>query len=118
SLRAFGVDAVWLGSGSITAERLARLRAEGVQVYAEFNTMHVASYLEANPDAAPVGTDGRVSPPPEGWQGVCPTHDAYRASRMEAFRDLLTTFAVDGVWLDYHHSHASWERATPNMPDT
>src|SRR5690606_35713975 len=28
------------------------------------------------------------------------------------------TFAVDGVWLDYHHSHASWEQARPNMPDT
>ena len=25
---------------------------------------------------------------------------------------------MDGVWLDYHHSHASWERAEPEMPDT
>src|SRR5690606_6652392 len=66
----------------------------------------------------PIGTDGRVSPPPEGWQGVCPTHEAYRASRMAAFRALLTDYAIDGVWLDYHHSHASWERAVPNMPDT
>jgi hypothetical protein len=37
---------------------------------------------------------------------------------MQAFRDLLVTFAIDGVWLDYHHSHASWEQATPNLPDT
>jgi hypothetical protein len=43
-LRDFGVDAVWLGAGSFTAERLALLRAEGVQVYAEFNTLHVADY--------------------------------------------------------------------------
>lgn len=118
SLREFGVDAVWLGSGSFTPERLALLRAEGVQVYAEFNTLHVADYVKAHPDAAPIGTDGRVSPPPEGWQGVCPTHEAYRASRMAAFRALLTDYAIDGVWLDYHHSHASWERAVPNMPDT
>src|SRR5690606_20390525 len=115
SLREFGVDAVWLGSGSFTPERLAQLRREGVQVYAEFNTMHVADYVKAHPDAAPVGADGRVSPPPDGWQGVCPTHEGYRASRMQAFRALLTTFAVDGVWLDYHHSHASWEQARPNM---
>jgi hypothetical protein len=37
-LRDFGVDAVWLGAGSFTPERLALLRAEQMQVYAEFNT--------------------------------------------------------------------------------
>jgi hypothetical protein len=118
SLKEFGVDAVWLGSGSYTAERLAWLRAQQVQAYAEFNTLHVAEYLKAHPDAAPVGTDGRVSPAPDGWQGICPTHEGYRAERMRAFRALLETFAIDGVWLDYHHSHASWEQAEPNMPDT
>jgi hypothetical protein len=117
-LRDFGLNAVWMGSGSFTPERMARLKAEGVQVFAEFNTLHVASYLKDHPDAAPVGPDGRVSPPPDGWQGICPTHEAYRASRMKAFRALLEEFAVDGVWLDYHHSHASWEQAVPKLPDT
>jgi hypothetical protein len=37
---------------------------------------------------------------------------------MRAFRTLLEAFAIDGVWLDYHHAHASWEQAVPNMPDT
>ncbi len=117
-LQEFGVNAVWLGSGSFAPERMALLRAEGVQVYAEFNTLHVADYLKEHPDAAPIGPDGQVSPPPDGWQGICPTHEAYRRSRMEAFRRLLRDFAVDGVWLDYHHSHASWEQAVPNLPDT
>ena len=118
SLREFGVDAVWLGSGSITAERVALLRAQGVQIYAEFNTLHVADYVKTHPDAAPIGADGLVSPPPNGWQGVCPTHNGYRTQRMQAFRTLLTQWAIDGVWLDYHHAHASWEQAEPEMPDT
>jgi len=117
-LRDFGVDAVWLGAGSFTPERLALLRAERVQVYAEFNTLHVAEYLKEHPDAAPIGPDGQVSPAPHEWQGICPTHDGYRRFRMDAFRKLLQDFAIDGVWLDYHHSHASWERADPAMPDT
>ena len=25
---------------------------------------------------------------------------------------------MDGISLDYHHSHASWEQAVPDMPDT
>jgi hypothetical protein len=117
-LRDFGIDTVWLGSGSVTSERLALLRAERVRVYAEFNTLHVAEYLKEHPDAAPIGSDGRVSPPPQGWQGICPTHEGYRHFRMDAFRRLLQDIAIDGVWLDYHHAHASWERPDPEMPDT
>ena len=65
-----------------------------------------------------VGLDGKRAPAPHGWQGVCPTHVAYRAWRMGAFRTLLQTHAIDGVWLDCHHAHASWERAEPALPDT
>jgi hypothetical protein len=114
----YGINAIWLGSGAVTNERLALLRGAGVKVFAEFNTMHEAGYLRDHPDAAPVGADGEVSPPPDGWQGICPTHPDYRRYRMDAFRELLEKFPIDGVWLDYHHSHASWEQAVPKMPDT
>jgi hypothetical protein len=107
-----------MGSGSLSAEGIALLKSHGARVYAEFNSMHEAEYLLAHPDAAPIGTDGTVCPPPNGWQGLCPTHSGYRRNRMEAFRAALQNYAIDGIWLDYHHSHASWEQATPNMPDT
>ena len=113
-----GINAIWMGSGSLTTERVALLKRQGARVFAEFNAMHVAGYLKDHPDAAPVGTDGDVCPAPQGWQGICPTHPGYRKSRMEAFRQTLADFEIDGIWLDYHHSHASWERAEPDMPDT
>ena len=118
TLREFGVNAIFMGSGGINAERIALLKKQDVKLFAEFNTMHVASYLKQQPTAAPIGVDGKVSPPPHGWQGVCPTHPGYRRFRMDAFRKVLTEFEIDGIWLDYHHSHASWERAEPAMPDT
>ena len=114
----FGVNAIFMGSGSINAERISLLREQGAKVFAEFNTMHVAGFLKDNSDAAPIGVDGKVSPPPQGWQGICPTHAGYRQFRMDAFRKVLSEFEIDGIWLDYHHSHASWERAEPDMPDT
>jgi hypothetical protein len=113
-----GVNAVFLGSGSITSETLGLLKPQGVQVFAEFNSMHDAAYLVEHSDAAPIGLDGQVCPPPDGWQGVCPTHPGYRQERMAAFRAVLERHPVDGIWLDYHHSHASWEQAIPNLPDT
>lgn len=112
------INAVWVGSGGLNAERVAAWKAQGAQVFAEFNTMHDASYLKDHADAAPIGADGQVCPPPEGWQGVCPTHPGYRAARMAAFRKALRDFDIDGIWLDYHHAHASWEQAQPSLPDT
>jgi hypothetical protein len=118
TLEDYGVNAVWIGSGALRSEDLERLRAQSAKVFAEFNTLHEADYLRTHPDAAPVGADGQVCPPPDGWQGLCPTHPGYRRQRMEAFGALLREFELDGVWLDYHHSHASWEQAVPNLPDT
>ena len=118
SLSDYGVNAVWIGSGGLNAESIARLKRQGARVFAEFNTMHDASYLKDHPDAAPVGTDGEPCPPPEGWQGICPTHPGYRKARMAAFRETVREFEIDGIWLDYHHAHASWERADPELPDT
>ena len=118
TLRDFGINAIFMGSGGLTAERIALLKKQDAKVFAEFNTMHVGGYLKDHPDAAPVGVDGQICPPPHGWQGVCPTHPGYRKFRMDAFRKVLSDFEIDGIWLDYHHSHASWERAVPDLPDT
>lgn len=118
SLADKGVNAVFIGSGSINEQRVEWVKEQGAKIYAEFNTLHHAKYLEDHPDAAPVGLDGKISPPPHGWQGICPTHPDYRSDRMQAFRNLARNFELDGVWLDYHHSHASWEREVPVMPDT
>lgn len=118
SLAEAGIDAVCLGSAGVNPPLVERLHAAGIKVFAEFNTLHVAGYLKDHPDAAPVGVNGLPEPPCEGWQGISPHHVGYRRERMAAFRKLLTEQPVDGVWLDYHHAHASWERAEPLLPDT
>jgi hypothetical protein len=114
----YGVNAVFLHSDSITKDRVLWVKRQGAKIFAEFNTLHVANYVEDHPNAAPVGIDGKVSPPPHDWQGICPTHQGYREERMEGFRQLLREFDLDGIWIDYHHSHASWERRVPALPDT
>lgn len=118
TLKSYSINAVWMGSGSLTHDAVRNLQNQGAMVFAEFNTMHVGEFLHSNPDAAPIGTDGKICPPPNGWQGVCPTHEGYRRNRMQAFQHILETFEIDGIWLDYHHSHASWEQAEPELPDT
>src|SRR5580692_2528697 len=83
SLDDFGINAIWIGSGSVTRELVEALKARSktLKIFAEFNTMHEAGYLKNHPDATPIGADGKAAPPPDGWQGVCPTHPAYRRDR-------------------------------------
>lgn len=114
----YGINAVWVGSGGLKQEEVDRCHELGLKVFAEFNSMHFAGYLKDHPDAAPIGADGQPSPPTHNWQGVSPFHAGYRKNRMDEFRRVLGTFDIDGIWLDYHHSHASWERDEPAMPDT
>lgn len=114
----YGINAIWVGSGGLQQDEIDRCHKLGLKVFAEFNSMHFAEYLKDHPDAAPIGADGRPSPPPQGWQGVSPFHAGYRKNRMDEFRRVLETFDIDGIWLDYHHAHASWERDEPAMPDT
>jgi hypothetical protein len=114
----YGINAIWVGSGSLNVQEIDRYHQLGLKVFAEFNSMHAAEFLQQHPDAAPVGADGERSPAPSGWQGVSPFHAGYRRNRMDEFRRVLSEFAIDGIWLDYHHSHASWEQAEPQMPDT
>jgi|GEM_PF-1176535 len=113
-----GLNAIWVGSGGLDAAEIDRYHNMGVKVFAEFNTLHHAGYLTEHPDAAPIGPDGKPSPPADGWQGVSPFHAGYRQNRMEEFRRVLKTFEIDGIWLDYHHAHSNWERADPILPDT
>lgn len=117
-LKELGINAVFLREQAVTAARIALVKEQGARFFAEFNTMHVAGFLKRYPDAAPIGTDGKPCPPPEGWQGICPTHPDYRRFRMKAFAALLKKPGLDGVWLDYHHAQAAWERAKPELPDT
>jgi hypothetical protein len=114
----YGVNAIWVGSGSLDAKEIERYHKLDCKVFAEFNSMHHAQYLKEHPDAAPIGADGKPAPPPNGWQGVSPFHAGYRQDRMNEFRRALQTFEIDGIWLDYHHAQASWEQAEPNLPDT
>lgn len=120
TLEDYGVNAIWMGSTQVKRDEVEKLKADhpGVKVFAEFNTMHWVAYLRDHPDAAPIGPDGARSPAPNGWQGVCPTHPGYRLDRMTAFRETLEKAPIDGIWLDYHHAHASWEAAEPILPDT
>lgn len=111
----FGINAIFIHSGLITADLIRRARSEGARVFAEFATWNGSS---APPEALPVGTDGRPSPQQAWFQGICPTHEPFLQARFAALEKLVTAHELDGVWLDYLHWHAQFEDPQPGLPET
>jgi hypothetical protein len=111
----YGINAVFVGSGGINAELIRRAGAEGARVFAEFAAWNGSS---APPEALPIGVDGRPSPKQTWFQGICPTYEPFLEARLAALEKLVTTHALDGVWLDYLHWHAQFEDPQPGLPET
>ena len=114
----YGINAVFVHSGSINAELAARVRSEGAKLYAEFATLNGKGYVEKHPEAWPVNEKGEQAPAATWFLGACPTEPGFRAWRMKLLAELLERYEVDGVWMDYLHWHAQFEDPAPVLPET
>jgi Tol biopolymer transport system component len=114
----YGINSVFVHSGSITKELIERARTEGARVYAEFATLNGKGYVEKHPAAWPIDASGEKSPPASWFQGVCPTDAGFRAYRMNQLEELLSKHDIEGVWMDYVHWHAQFEEPDPILPET
>ena len=118
NLNDLGVNAVFVHSGSIDQKLIARARKESFKVFAEFATLNGKGYVEHHPEAHPVDQFGQKVEAATWFMGVCPTNGEFRAYRFQQLRDLLSTFDLDGVWMDYVHWHAQFESPEPVLPET
>lgn len=114
----YGINAVFVHSGSISAEMITRAAAEGAQVYAEFATLNGKGYVEAHPEAWPINQHGERAPAASWFLGACPTEPGFRAYRMRLLEELLDKHPVAGIWMDYVHWHAQFEEPEPILPET
>jgi len=113
-----GVNAIFVHSGSINREMIRRARAEGQMVFAEFATLNGKNYVEDHPEAWAINEEGQKVEAATWFMGVCPTEKGFREYRKDQLRELLGSYQLDGVWLDYVHWHAQFEDPEPILPET
>lgn len=118
NLAELGINAVFVHSGSINKEMMARAREEGMKVYAEFATLNGKNYVEEHPEAWAINEKGEPVEAASWFMGVCPTEPGFRQYRFNLLRKLLSEFDIDGVWMDYVHWHAQFEEPEPILPET
>lgn len=118
TLDKLGINAIFVHSGSINQDMINRARLEGAKVYAEFATLNGKNYVQEHPEAWAIDEQGNQVEPASWFMGVCPTEPGFRRFRFDQLRQLLTTFDLDGVWMDYVHWHAQFEEPEPILTET
>jgi peroxiredoxin len=115
TLREAGIDAVFVGHGTLSEALIARCHQEGARVYAEFGVFQGKKVAEARPELWPIGADGKRLAPEEWYLGLCPNQTAYRKEKLAELGELTRKFAVDGVWLDFIRFPCHWEVRAPRL---
>jgi hypothetical protein len=94
----------------------------GMPVYAEFGCFVGQHWWQAFPESRPVTETGALLDPEGGenaWYcGVNPAHPAVRQQELAKLEELLTSYAIDGVWLDFIRWPCHWEVHDPYLPLT
>ena len=117
-LNELGINAVFLHHQSIDDTFMARARKEGQKVYAEFAALNGEDYVQQHPEAWAIDKRGNKVEKATWFMGVCPTDPNFLQYRLDQLKTLVTTYDVDGVWLDYLHWHAQFEDPEPILPET
>lgn len=118
SFQQLGINAIFVHKGSITPALMNVARQQNAKVFAEFPLLNGKEFLQSNPEAWPIDSNGNRSPQADWFMGICPSNPGFRKYREEQLRTLLNTYKLDGVWLDYVHWHAQFESADPILPET
>lgn len=113
-----GLNAIFVRSISLNNELFETAENQNVQVFVEFPTLLGRNYVEEHPDAWPIDETGEKSPPADWFMGVCPTDPDFKEFRSDQLREVLDTYEVGGIFLDYVHWHAQFETADPILPET
>jgi hypothetical protein len=110
-----GINALFVHSGRVDSDLIARCHAQGAPVYAEFGTFRGDYLVEKQPDVAPIGVNGLPTPRTARFLGACPSNPRLLNDKRTALRALVRNYAVAGVWLDYLHFHCDFELPDPPL---
>ena len=113
-----GLNAIFVRSISLNDELFETAKDQNVKVFVEFPTLLGRNYVEEHPEAWPIDETGNPSPPADWFMGVCPTDPDFKEYRSNQLREILETYEVGGIFLDYVHWHAQFESADPILPET
>jgi hypothetical protein len=74
--------------------------------------------LKQHPEAWPINEKGEKAAQADWFMGVCLTDPGLKQFRIGELKEIIQRYPVDGIFMDYMHWHAQFERADPILPET
>ena len=90
----------------------------GLKIYAEFGCFMGEAWWQKVPASRPITETGQPLAKEKWYCGLNPTTPQLRQERLAALEQLLTTYDLDGVWLDFIRWPCHWEVIKPYRPHT
>lgn len=95
---------------------VATLQDSGRRVFQSTAVFFAPSEFENDPSLRPVDQYGEVFKPFSWYFGVCPTHPAYLARKIERVAQAVHATSPDGVFLSFLRFPGFWEMWLPDTP--
>ncbi len=116
TLKSWGVNAVF--GGYRDSALVQALHEAGIRVFAEIGFFVGESFWERYQCARPIKADGEPLEKIKWYAGLNPACEELVQHRLRELEELVRTYPVDGVWLDFIRWPAKWERPDPILPST
>lgn len=94
------------------------LRQGGIKIFAEFSVFAGEQYWDRFPASRPVTSEGLLLEKEEWYAGVNPSNAQVRKEKLADFREMLETYSLDGIWLDFIRWPCHWEVKNPRLEAT
>jgi len=105
-----GVNLISLPWEHCDDERVGSLRSNGVKVFVEISLFVGNEIWQKYPDSRPVDRNGQAMEATDWYYGVCPNHPKVREMKLEIINQLIETYEIDGLWLDFIRYPCRWEK--------
>lgn len=115
-LKTWNVNAIF--GGNENTDLAQQLHRAGIKIFIEVSFFVGEKWWQAHPNSRPIKADGKLLEKEEWYAGVNPTDpDVYQAV-LNKIEGIISTSAVDGIWLDFFRWPCHWESPNPILHQT
>lgn len=115
-LSSWGINAVF--GGYKDKQMLEALRKYGIKTYVSVRIFHNGRFWHKYPQSRPIDVHGNPIEKEEWYTPLTPSNHEVRMERLAEIEKLVSSYDVDGVWLDFTYWPCLWERPKPKLYQT
>ncbi len=108
-LKDYGVNTIFCEADAYPKDIIDHAHELEMRFMGGLTCFHNNDVVKQTPAYHPITADGQPRPQINWYLGITPTHRPYQQQRLQALDHMLSTYQLDGVWLDFIRWPMHWE---------